>query len=100
MTIAESLLTCLDKYATFSGRARPSEFWWFALFAFLVPAVLSFVVPALGFLLALTLLIPSFAVGARRLHDSGRSGWWQWLILVPFLGAIVLIVLWALPSRD
>jgi uncharacterized membrane protein YhaH (DUF805 family) len=72
MTFSESIQTCFRKYATFEGRASRSEFWWWALFV----AVAS-MIPMLGMIISLATLIPYLAVTARRLHDSGRSGWWQ-----------------------
>lgn len=98
----------LERYTTFGGRASRREFWWFFLFvfavSFLAPRVLALVGFApdtaglLTFMLWLGLLAPHLAVGTRRLHDTGRSGLW-WLIgLVPF-GGIVLLVFWASPGH-
>ena len=89
--------SALTQYATFTGRARRSEYWWFALFNLglsMVAAVLDAVVGATIFELAvaLGLLVPSFAVFVRRLHDIGRSGWWLLIGLVPLAGAVILIV--------
>jgi uncharacterized membrane protein YhaH (DUF805 family) len=93
----------LKKYAEFSGRARRMEYWMFVLFNIIISIVLS-VVDALaglrlesgqgilGTLYALAVLIPSIAVGVRRLHDTGRSGFWILIGLIPCIGAIVLIV--------
>ena len=79
--------TALTKYAQFSGRARRSEFWLFALINFLISMI-----PYLGWVWALVVLIPSWAVFCRRMHDTGRSGWnWLWALL-PFVGPIVLLV--------
>jgi len=107
-------LKVLKQYADFSGRARRTEFWMFVLFNLLAVIVLSiidvligtasFTATSTGFatggglltsLYQLAVLIPSLAVGARRLHDTGRSGWWQLLALIPLVGAIILIVWWA-----
>ena len=102
MSFVQAVRVCLNKYLTFSGRARRSEFWWFALLFIgvsLIPtsqnpfaasgidAALTFV----GVLLSLALLLPFVAVSSRRLHDTGRSGWWLLLYLVPF-GQLVLLV--------
>lgn len=78
MTFVESIKTCFGKYATFTGRATRSEYWWWVLLNF----VLSFI-PVVNFIWGLATLIPSLAVGARRLHDIGKSGWFQLLALVP-----------------
>lgn len=93
--------TCFDKYATFTGRARRPEYWYFVLFSFVASLILSIVdatmfglegLSPLSTLFSLAILVPSLAVGARRLHDIGRSGWWQLIILIPLIGFIVLIV--------
>ena len=88
----------LKKYAEFSGRARRKEYWMFALVSFLVSvgiAVLGMMVSALNILTwvyTLAVFIPSIAVGVRRLHDTGRSGWMGLLALIPLVGAIIVIV--------
>jgi uncharacterized membrane protein YhaH (DUF805 family) len=72
MTIVESVKTCLtQKYATFEGRAKRSEYWWFWLVVF----ALSYI-PFIGIIISLGALIPSIAVGVRRMHDVNKSGWW------------------------
>jgi len=103
-------LGCFKKYATFSGRARRSEYWFFALFNAIASFLLGFVdgmlglasaetgLGPLGGLYALIVLIPSLAVAVRRLHDTDRSGWWLLLVFIPILGAIVLIVFFFLDS--
>jgi uncharacterized membrane protein YhaH (DUF805 family) len=105
-------IDCLTKkYACFSGRARRQEYWLFFLFNFIAAFVVGFIggflasvtgVDAFAFLGAiynLAVLIPSFAVFCRRMHDTGRSGWW-WLIgLIPFVGWIVLLVFCCLDSQ-
>jgi uncharacterized membrane protein YhaH (DUF805 family) len=93
MTFAESIRMCFAKYADFNGTASRSEFWRFMLFIYLVAAALSLLSTTLCALFYLAVLLPDLAVGARRLHDTGRSGWWQLLLIVPF-GVIVLIVFW------
>ena len=93
MTFADSIRTCFAKYADFNGTASRSEFWWFQLFLVLVGAALSLLSTTLASLFYLAILLPDLAVGARRLHDTGKSGWWQLLLIVP-LGVIVLIVFW------
>jgi uncharacterized membrane protein YhaH (DUF805 family) len=94
MTFGESIKTCFSKYATFDGRAPRSEFWWFFLFTLLMSAAAGIVSETLSGLFSLGVLLPSLAVGARRLHDVNRSGWFLLLWLVPIIGWIVLIV-WA-----
>lgn len=95
MTFGESIKTCFSKYATFEGRASRSEFWWFALFTFLASAVLGIVSEPLSGLFSLAVLLPSLAVGARRLHDINKSGWLLLLWLIPIIGWIILIF-WAI----
>lgn len=86
MTFTESIKTVYSKYATFSGRAMRSEFWWYMLFSTLVGVVLDFI-PLAGDLWSIANMVPTLAVSARRLHDIDRSGWWQVLPVVsaPFL---------------
>jgi uncharacterized membrane protein YhaH (DUF805 family) len=97
MSFADSVRTCFSKYVTFSGRARRSEFWWFYLFTVICFIVVAIIDAAIGnsileFVLLLALILPSLAASMRRLHDTGRSGWWVLIGLVPFVGAIILIV--------
>ena len=103
MSFQDAVRTCVTrKYADFSGRARRSEYWWFFLFNVLVGAVASVLDAIIGtrygstglieILVQLALLVPGIAVGVRRLHDTGRSGWWLLIALVPIVGVIVLIV--------
>jgi uncharacterized membrane protein YhaH (DUF805 family) len=103
-------LGALKKYAVFEGRARRREYWFFALFVVLISVVLTIIDSMIGTmtsqgagilsgLFCLAVLIPSLAVGARRLHDTGRSGWWLLIGLIPFIGAIVLIVFFLLDSQ-
>ena len=99
MTFQESITTCFKKYADFSGRASRSEYWWFILFYFLASAACSMVSQTLGGLFSLAVLLPSLAAASRRLHDTNRSGWWQFIVLVPLIGMIVIIVFLAQESR-
>ena len=105
-------IDCLTKkYACFSGRARRQEYWLFFLFNFIAAFVVGFIggflasvtgVDAFAFLGAiynLAVLIPSFAVFCRRMHDTGRSGWWWLIALIPFVGWIVLLVFCCLDSQ-
>lgn len=94
MTFGKSISTCFSKYAAFDGRAVRSEYWWFFLFTFLAPAALAMINETLAQLFSLAALLPSLAVGARRLHDTDRSGWFLLLWLIPIVGWIILIV-WA-----
>lgn len=95
MTFIDAVRTCLTKYADFTGRAGRSEFWWFFLFEVVVGLV-SYILPdILQLLITFALLVPALAVGARRLHDTNKSGWLQLLLVIPLIGFIILVVLWA-----
>ncbi len=94
MTFGESISTCFKKYATFDGRATRSEYWWFFLFTFLVSVALGIVSEVLSVVFTLGVLLPSLAVGARRLHDIDKSGWFLLVWFIPIIGWIIMIV-WA-----
>ncbi len=98
MSFAESISTCFRKYADFTGRARPSEYWWFLLFNVIVTLVASFIHDALYLIVGLALLLPAIAVGVRRLHDTNKSGWFLLISLIPLVGGIILIVFMATPG--
>jgi uncharacterized membrane protein YhaH (DUF805 family) len=89
--IQKSVRTCLTKYAEFNGRAARPEFWWFMLAQVVVSVILNMVSQTLGGLFSLAMLVPSLAVGSRRLHDLGKTGWLQLLALIPLVGWIILI---------
>ncbi len=88
-------LLTLKQYATFSGRARRKEYWFFFLFYLLIFIGLSLLDAILGFgllssLFALAMLVPSVAVAVRRLHDTGRTGWWVLIGLVPVVNLLLI----------
>ena len=106
MNFGQSITTCLGKYATFSGRASRSEFWWFFLFQNLLYYPVGMSIDFLlgtseerifSWILYLGLFLPAIAVSARRLHDIGKSGWWNWIVLTG-IGLLLLIYWWAQPS--
>ena len=97
-------LLALKKYATFTGRSRRREYWFFILFYIIFAVALGFVdglvgtvdaASGLGVFSSIFLLatfIPSISVAVRRLHDTDRSGWWLLIGLVPLVGSIVILV--------
>lgn len=120
MSFTVAVRTCFQKYGSFEGRARRAEFWWWQLFTVIVVGISALIGAAfaglsmagnsgggasgpllvvgiafyvVAILLALALVVPTYAVGCRRLHDRGQSGWLQLLGLVP-CGNIVLLVFW------
>lgn len=102
MELGESVKRNLttSAYAQFSGRASRSEYWWFVLGCFLIGAALGVIDVALDgailtSLFVLGLIIPSIALNVRRLHDTGRSGWYVLLSLIPLFGPLVLLVFYA-----
>jgi uncharacterized membrane protein YhaH (DUF805 family) len=109
MTFSDAIKTGFGKYSQFSGRARLSEYWWWVLFSILAQMIpyilfiavvvgsegtssLTAVLGLLWFVVWAALIIPSLAVFVRRLHDSGKSGWFWLLGLIPLVGPIILIV--------
>ena len=110
MSFAESVETCFRKYADFSGQASRSEFWWFVLFQFMIGLVagianqILFGAPQFPIqtLVSLGMFLPGLAVGARRLHDINKSGWWQllWLGFFLIIPMIYIIVLHARKSAE
>ncbi len=105
MSFGQAVSSVFSNFATFSGRARRSEYWYWVLFTFIAGAVASIVdavlhlhvynangvsVGPVAAIVALIVLIPSIAVTIRRLHDTGRSGWWWLLSAICGCGAIIL----------
>ena len=111
-----SVRRVLSRYATFSGRASRSEFWYWVLAIVIVMFIFrtidaTIIAPLLGFkpfqpqagqplsmLLTLALIIPNIALGVRRLHDINRSGWWTCIAFVPFIGFAVLLYFYIKPG--
>ena len=104
MSFADSVRAVLTNYVGFNGRARRSEFWWFALFSVAVSIVTQILDAAIGVsilqtLAGLALLLPALAVGSRRLHDTDRTGWWQLLWFILVIGWIYLVILFVQDSQ-
>lgn len=96
MGMGAAIKICFSKYATFSGRARRSEFWYWTLFNFLMTLI-----PIVGwFIWPLVAFLPSLAVTVRRLHDTGKSGWLLLLFLIPFVNFILMIVFFIFYCMD
>lgn len=103
MSFGESVKTCFQKYVTFKGRARRSEYWWFCLLNCIVSIVtlvldyqmdtinIELGLGALSGLYTLIVFLPGLAVSVRRLHDTGHSGWLYLLIIIPILGSLFLL---------
>ncbi len=100
-------LDVLKKYTAFDGRSRRAEYWHFVLFNFIISLIINFssiligknISLAITVLFALLIIIPTLAVSVRRLHDTGKSGWWLLIGLIPIIGAICIIVLMCIDSN-
>lgn len=99
MDFKQAVITCLRyKYADFRGRAGKAEFWWFFLFQVVLLLVAGMIHDVVYGVVALLLVLPGLAVGARRLHDVGKSGWFLLLGLIPLVGFLILVYFWIQPS--
>lgn len=93
---SEAVLSGFRKYVDFSGRSRRSEYLFWTLFvilAYIIAAIIDWLTT--GFVLSVLVLVgtflPSLAVDVRRLHDIDKSGWWDLIGLIPFVGSIILL---------
>ena len=105
MSLSTAIAACFGKYATFSGRASRSEYWWFLLFVVVVNMLLTVLDSTLfngqqilSGVWSLATVLPVMAVMIRRLHDTNRSGWW-WLIELTVIGVIPLFI-WLCRAGD
>ncbi|MDO4697902.1 MAG: DUF805 domain-containing protein [Pasteurellaceae bacterium] len=95
----------LKKYATFTGRARRKEYWFFTLFNTIIVFLLAILDDTVGTFGAISLIymlatfLPNLAVAIRRLHDTGRSGWWILICLLPVIGFIIFIIFMCMDSQ-
>ncbi|MBX7228376.1 MAG: DUF805 domain-containing protein [Burkholderiaceae bacterium] len=101
------------KYMVFTGRSRRTEYWTFTLINVaifiilsvlgailgLIAGILGTIVSIISMLFSLVMLLPGIAAGIRRLHDTGRSGWWLLIVLIPFVGGLILIYFLVLDSQ-
>lgn len=97
-----------NNYFNFEGRATRKQYWLFFLFNFIAVFILAILASINNFigtlfgivsaLYNLAVILPNLSIGARRLHDRNLSGWWQLLVLVPFVGSLILLILFVLPG--
>ena len=98
MGFGDAVKTCFQKFFVAEGRASRPEYWWFFLAYIILYAIAAILDTALetGFVLAsivgLVFFIPLITAAIRRLHDTGRTGWWYLIIFIPLVGFIILIV--------
>jgi uncharacterized membrane protein YhaH (DUF805 family) len=100
MNFMDAVKTCFTKYADFNGRAARPEYWWFVLFILIAVVLLSIISRLIAFVFELAVILPHIAVGVRRMHDIGRSGWWLLIGFVPLVGWIILLVFLCQPSKS
>ena len=107
MSFTDAIRSVFSQYVGFTGRARRSEFWYWTLFQIILGIIASILDRAafdrnngaFSAVVGLALLLPSLAVAVRRLHDSGRTGWWLLIGLIPVIGTIVLIIFYVQDSQ-
>jgi uncharacterized membrane protein YhaH (DUF805 family) len=97
MSFSEAVRSGFDHYTDFDGRASRPAFWWWFLFSVLVGTAARLIDAGIGttivsIIVGLGLLLPDISVGVRRLHDTGRTGWWIVIGLIPLIGLIVLLI--------
>lgn len=96
-------LLAFSKYATFAGRSQRSEYWYFLLFYFLIAMIISPAIEAIlgighanggiiSWIAIMVLTLPAISVTTRRLHDIGKSGWWQLIGFIPIIGGLILLI--------
>lgn len=117
MTFSNAIKVGIKDYANFSGRSSRSEFWWFWLGAFLFELLVPGVSAVIGFAISgmrgmiiglmggstmssLLVILPLLSVSVRRLHDTGRSGWWYLINFIPLIGPIWFIILMCCGSDE
>lgn len=104
MTFQQAIQSGFQNYVNFKDRSSRSEYWWWFLFALIVGAVAAIIDAILGgmfvqFIAGLALFLPGLAVGVRRFHDIGKSGWFILIGLIPILGFFILIYFFVQPTQ-
>ena len=98
VSFTQAIKMALDKYCCFTGRASRSEYWWWVLFTFVISVIVGAVFgdgtagKIVSSLVGLAFLLPGLGLSVRRLHDTGKSGWWILIGLIPLVGAIILLI--------
>lgn len=98
VSFTQAIKMAFDKYCCFTGRASRSEYWWWVLFTFVISAIVAAVFgdgtagKIVSSLVGLAFLLPGLGLSVRRLHDTGKSGWWILIGLIPLVGAIILLI--------
>jgi uncharacterized membrane protein YhaH (DUF805 family) len=110
MGFGEAISTNLSKITDFTGRASRPEFWWWILAIWILNLIVSLISGGwrggsgflwfIGWVISIILVLATLAVGCRRLHDTGKSGWLQLLLLIPCIGVIILIIFWVQPGNS
>jgi uncharacterized membrane protein YhaH (DUF805 family) len=107
MIPGNAIRSVLSQYVGFSGRASRSEYWiWWGFLVVLFVAIgaTALLFDSTGYIVAtvvaLAIFLPNLAVTVRRLHDTGRSGWWLLIVFIPFIGGLILFVFLLLDSQS
>lgn len=102
VTFKQAIQDGFDNYFNFSGTASRSQFWYWVLFTMIISVTANIIIPLLGdsllgtvvgslyLLVILFLFIPNISIAVRRLHDSGMSGWWLLILIIPIVNLITL----------
>jgi uncharacterized membrane protein YhaH (DUF805 family) len=101
----EHFTAAFKNFANFKDRATRQQYWMFFLIYMVIVFLLMFLEAFIGFpilsgIFTLVMFVPSLSYGARRLHDIGMSGWWQLLIIIPVIGVIAVLIMFALPGKE
>ena len=108
MSFGQAISSGFANITNFEGRASRSAFWYWALLIFIINVVVGLLLGSwrggggflafIGWVISIILFLATIAVGCRRMHDTGKSGWFQLLWLIPCVGFIITIILWAQPG--